>query len=91
VGEWGRPAPNIKARQQVGAIQFVFLWDLVCASVDCLAVFRVARVGGNMNNGTNDGLWYWNLNNDSSNTNWNIGARLLICIFSLHTIFHSTC
>ena len=48
----------------------------LCPGV-AFAVF-FALVGGNMNNGTNDGLWYWNCNNASSNTNWNIGARLLI-------------
>lgn len=42
--------------------------------------FRVqaANVGGNWNNGSNAGLFYWNLNNTSSNTNVNIGGRLLI-------------
>lgn len=39
---------------------------------------RAAIVGGNWNNGTNDGLWNWNLNNSATNTNVNIGARLLI-------------
>jgi len=38
----------------------------------------LALLGGNWNNGANDGLSYWNLNNTSSNTNINIGARLLI-------------
>ncbi|HBJ12452.1 MAG TPA: hypothetical protein DDY53_03900 [Clostridiales bacterium] len=39
-----------------------------------------ALVGGNVDNGTNAGLFYWNLNNASSNANWNIGARLLILL-----------
>ena len=39
---------------------------------------RAAHVGGNLNNGSNDGPWNWNLNNAASNTNWNIGARQLI-------------
>ena len=39
---------------------------------------RVARVGGNPNNGANCGLFYWNLNNASSNSNWNCGARVII-------------
>ena len=43
-------------------------------------VFRFSLVGGNYNNGTNAGLWLWNLNNTSSNTNGNLGARLLIFI-----------
>lgn len=37
-----------------------------------------AYVGGNFNNGLNDGLFYWNCRNGSSNSNWNIGARHLI-------------
>lgn len=35
---------------------------------------RVALVGGNCNNGANDGFLYVNVNNDASNSNWNIGA-----------------
>lgn len=31
-------------------------------------------MGGNLNNGANDGAWYWNLDNDVGNSNWNIGA-----------------
>ena len=37
-----------------------------------------AHVGGNFNNGANDGCFYWNLNNSSGNTNINIGSRLLM-------------
>lgn len=37
----------------------------------------VSQAGGNLNNGINAGPFYWNLNNAASNTNWNIGARLL--------------
>lgn len=37
-----------------------------------------AHVGGNFNNGANDGVFYWNLNNTSGNTNINIGSRLLM-------------
>lgn len=33
---------------------------------------RVARVGGDSNDGALDGLWYWNLNTTSSNSNWNL-------------------
>jgi hypothetical protein len=42
-------------------------WDLGCA---------VAHVGGNWNNGSNAGLWNWNLNNSSANTNVITGGRL---------------
>ena len=38
---------------------------------------RIALVGGNWANGTNAGLWYWNVNEASSNTWTNVGARLL--------------
>lgn len=38
---------------------------------------RVARVGGNFNNGASDGLFYWNFSGDSSYSSWGIGARLL--------------
>lgn len=37
----------------------------------------VLLLGGNANNGTNDGLFYGNWNNTASNSNWNIGARSL--------------
>lgn len=33
------------------------------------------HLGGNANNGVNAGVFYWNLNNDSSNRNRNIGAH----------------
>ena len=35
-------------------------------------------VGGNWNNGSNDGPWYVNWNYAPSNANWNYGARLLL-------------
>lgn len=35
------------------------------------------QVGGNANNGSNDGLGYLNANNAPSNANANIGSRLL--------------
>ena len=34
----------------------------------------VPQRGGNSNNGVKDGAFYVNLNNDASNSNWNIGA-----------------
>lgn len=37
---------------------------------------QVVNVGSNANNGTNAGLFYVNSNNDGSNANRNIGARL---------------
>jgi len=38
--------------------------------------WQVAYWGGNLNNGTNAGLWNANFNNSSGNTNANIGAQL---------------
>ena len=43
--------------------------------------WRVLHVGGNWNNGGNAGLFYFNANNSSSNTNSNVGARLLVFLF----------
>jgi hypothetical protein len=45
------------------------------------------NVGGNFNNGSNAGLFYWNLNNSPSNANINIGARH---IFKIKILFLST-
>lgn len=39
-------------------------------------MIAVLIVGGNWNNGTNAGLWYWNGNNGASNANSNIGGRI---------------
>jgi prepilin-type N-terminal cleavage/methylation domain-containing protein len=38
---------------------------------------RIARVGGAWAYGTNAGLWFWSLADLSSNTNSNIGSRLI--------------
>ena len=43
--------------------------------------WRVLHVGGNLNNGGNAGLFYFNANNSSSDTNSNVGARLLVFLF----------
>lgn len=39
---------------------------------------RVALVGGNFYHGSNDGLWSWSFNSDSSSAYWDIGCRVLI-------------
>lgn len=39
--------------------------------------WRVLKVGGNWNNGGKAGLFYFNANNTASNSNTNVGARLL--------------
>jgi len=38
---------------------------------------RIAHVGGNWNNGSSAGLFYWHLNSSSSTANVGIGGRLL--------------
>ena len=43
--------------------------------------WRVLHVGGNWNNGGDAGLFYFNANNSSSDTNSNVGARLLVFLF----------
>lgn len=35
---------------------------------------KVSFGGGNVDNGSNDGPFYWGLDNDVSNTNWNQSA-----------------
>lgn len=47
----------------------------------CGSGWRVLHVGGNWNNGGNAGLFYFNANNSSSDTNSNVGARLLVFLF----------
>lgn len=41
-----------------------------------LVGLQVLLVGGNANNGTNAGPFYWNANNAASNTNANISGQL---------------
>lgn len=48
---------------------------------DYYSGWRVLHVGGNWNNGGNAGLFYFNANNSSSDTNSNVGARLLVFLF----------
>lgn len=47
--------------------------------------------GGNWNNGTNDGLFYLNCNNDSSNANTNIGSRILYNALIIHIVWLVPC
>ncbi len=53
---------------------------IIYITVIVLVIFgwRVAYAGGNLNNGSNAGLAYFNLNNGSSNDNSNLGAQLSI-------------
>lgn len=48
------------------------------------------HVGGNWTNGSNAGFFIWNANNDPSNTNSNIGARLffLFLLYHLRVVPH---
>ena len=48
---------------------------------------RLALFGGNCNNGTNCGSRYLNLNNATSNTNWNIGGSQ--CLTSVQSLWLS--
>lgn len=48
--------------------------------------WRVLIVGGRYTNGLNAGLFQFNANNASSNSNANVGARLLVSFF-VHRIF----
>ena len=60
-------------------LDFLF-WDLVWFALSfCLCFF--ALVGGAWSNGTEAGLWYWNVNEASSSAWTNIGARLLISFY----------
>ena len=38
---------------------------------------KVTQLGGNWNNGSNTGTFYWNVNNNSSNRNRNISSHLV--------------
>ena len=49
----------------------------------CTGVVYFALVGGNYTNGVKAGLWYWNLNETSTNSWTTIGARLLIMVFDV--------
>jgi hypothetical protein len=49
------------------------------------------HVGGNLNNGSNDGFFNWNVNNTPSNANWNIGSRnFLKLIFGFLTFVYNS-
>lgn len=67
------------------------LRDLVCLVLVFRLCILFALVGGRYDNGINAGLWYWNVNNASSNYSINIGARPLIFIKYLHITFLSPC
>ena len=44
--------------------------------IEILILYRVCNMGGNSNNGSKCGMFYFNLNNDASNSNDNNGFRL---------------
>lgn len=47
----------------------------------------MAKLGSNCNNGSKAGLFNWNVNNTSSNSNWNIGSHL-VCVFVVYCDFN---
>ncbi len=49
--------------------------------------WRVVLSGGNLNNGANAGVAYFNANNASSNVNTNIGSHLCLSRKNIGTIF----
>lgn len=62
----------------------------LCRPVNSNSGWQVLMVGGNWNNGSNAGLFYFNANNSSSNSNGNIGARLLVFpMSSLRRLFRT--
>ncbi len=50
---------------------------------------RGLQVGGNANNGANDGLAYLNVNNGPANANANIGSRLYCLFDTITNIFRT--
>lgn len=50
----------------------------MCAAFAPSLVLRSVRFGGNVNNGANCGVLYFNANNAVSNSNWNYGGGLLL-------------
>lgn len=48
------------------------------SAVNVRKSWQVAHFSSNANNGANAGAFYWNLNNDSSNRNRNIGTHLAV-------------
>jgi hypothetical protein len=50
----------------------------------------VLYVGGNWDNGSNAGLFYFNGDNGSSGSNSNIGARHLFLLHILRRVSHTT-
>lgn len=56
----------------------------------CALRWLVLYVGGNWDNGSNAGLFYFNGNNSSSNSNSNIGARHLFLLHILRRVSHTT-
>lgn len=74
--------------------RFIIMMMIVQIKVFCVAegwnhsvllfsFVRVLHFGGNANNEANAGAFYWNSNNDSSNSNRNIGSQLAVEISKL--------
>lgn len=69
---WDKAHPYVRLPFVVGGSNTTYFCDYYWQN----GGLRVAYVGGNLNNGTNDGLVYWNCNNDVGNAWFNIGARI---------------
>lgn len=65
--------PMVSLTTEVGGASNTYMTDYAYIN----SGNRIALVGGYFNYGVKDGLWYWYLSNYSSNTDINIGARLL--------------
>ena len=48
--------------------------------LDKRVILTVVQLGGNLNNGSNAGPFYANLNNDVGNANWNYGSLEMLYI-----------
>lgn len=81
---WDKAHPYVRLPFVVGGSNTTYFCDYYWQN----GGLRVAYVGGNLNNGTNDGLVYWNCNNDVGNAWFNIGARIshniLIIMYTIY-------
>ena len=80
---WDKAHPYVRLPFVVGGSNTTYFCDYYWQN----GGLRVAYVGGNLNNGTNDGLVYWNCN-DVGNAWFNIGARIshniLIIMYTIY-------
>lgn len=80
---------------------FLLLAPIIVRGISCVVVpgflfsylnsntgWRVLNVGGRYTNGLNAGLFQFNANNASSNSNANVGARLLVSYLRAQDLPH---